>query len=59
MFWAWAGLASQSITFISLLSAKPARANPKNCEPREPLVQLLCAQKQTLIAHCHMNATQG
>ena len=38
----------------SLLLAKPARANPENCEPPEPPVQLLCAKWQTLIAHCHI-----
>ena len=39
----------------SLLSAKPARPNPKNCEPPEPPVQLLYAKWQTLIAHCHVH----
>ena len=38
----------------SLLLAKPGRANPENCEPREPPVQLLCVKWQTLIAHCHI-----
>ena len=38
----------------SLLSAKPARANPENCEPPEPPGQLLCVKWQTLIAHCHI-----
>merc|ERR1712091_438241 len=36
----------------SLLSAKPARPNPKKCEPPEPPVQLLYAKWQTLSAHC-------
>ena len=38
----------------SLLLAKPGRANPENCEPPEPPVQLLCVKWQTLIAHCHI-----
>ena len=38
----------------SLLLAKPDRANPENCEPPEPPVQLLWVKWQTLIAHCHI-----
>ena len=38
----------------SFLLAKPARANPENCAPPEPPGQLLCGQRHTLIAHCHI-----
>ena len=41
----------------SFLLATPGRANPGNCEPPGPPVQLLCVKWPTLIAHCHMMST--